>query len=39
MRFHIGWLALAAVFMLDTSLVGAQSKKLRPLRIALPTIR
>src|SRR4026209_1250691 len=37
MRFHIGWLALAAVIMLDTSLVGAQSKKVRPLRIALPS--
>lgn len=37
MRFHKVWLALAAVIMVDATLAGAQSKKLRPLRIALPS--
>ena len=37
MRFLIGWLALVAAMMLDSSPAGAQQKKLRPLRIALPS--
>ena len=37
MLFRMGWLALVAVMMLNTSPAGAQQKKLRPLRIALPS--